>query len=97
MRVEMKRNKHATLSSVCKTIGRDLSALYLRGVKAVLNIVAMISLLMAMTACQTMGIVATDLSCDVFMPITWSKEDSVHTSKQVREHNAAWVSLCVNK
>lgn len=53
-------------------------------------------LMMGATACQTMDIVATDLSCDVFGPITWSKQDSVQTSKQVREHNAAWASLCIN-
>jgi len=32
--------------------------------------------------------------CTVFKPIYWSKDDTLDTAKQVREHNAAWKSVC---
>ena len=41
-----------------------------------------------------MGFVATDISCDAFRPISWSKSDTFDTALQIREHNAAWRSLC---
>lgn len=81
--------------SPCKTTGRALSGLFLRAVKAQLRIAIMAMLTGGLTACRTMDIAATDLSCDVFSPINWSKQDSIQTAKQIREHNAAWVSLCV--
>lgn len=85
----------AMLFSRYKNTAKGLKDLYLRGAKAVLSMAMLIALMMGLTACQTMDIVATDLSCDVFRPISWSKKDTVQTTKQVREHNAAWVSLCV--
>lgn len=99
MQAEARRDKHVMLYSRYKYTDRGLSALCLRGGKAVLNMAMFMALMggvmMGLAACQTTDIVATDLSCDVFGPITWSKDDSVQTSKQVREHNAAWASLCV--
>lgn len=47
-----------------------------------------------LVACQTTDFVATDLSCDVFRPISWSKDDTFRTSQQILEHNAAWRSIC---
>lgn len=81
--------------SPCKTTGRALNRLFLRAVKAQLRIAIVTMLTGGLTACRTTDIAATDLSCDVFSPIIWSKQDSVQTAKQIREHNAAWVSLCV--
>lgn len=47
-----------------------------------------------LSTCQTTGFVATDISCDAFRPISWSKSDTFDTALQIREHNAAWRSLC---
>lgn len=91
-----KADKHVMPFSLYKNIDSVLKFLCLRGVKVALNMMMLSGLMMALTACQTTDIAATDLSCDVFGPISWSKNDSIQTSKQVREHNAAWVSLCIN-
>lgn len=45
-------------------------------------------------ACQTTGSGGTDVSCRVFAPIDWSREDTPATARQVRGHNAAWSDLC---
>lgn len=54
----------------------------------------MMALSVMATACQTMDFVATDISCDAFRPISWSKSDTFETTLQIREHNAAWRPLC---
>ena len=49
----------------------------------------------ALSGCQTMASVATEPTmCTVFKPIYWSKDDTLDTAKQVREHNAAWKAVC---
>lgn len=53
-------------------------------------------------SCQTMGFGATNpppvdpktVACNTFKPITWSKQDTLETAKQIVEHNAAWKALC---
>lgn len=52
-----------------------------------------------LTGCQTMGSAGINTvgSCTIFKPITWSKQDTLETAKQVVEHNAAWKSLCAGK
>ena len=52
-----------------------------------------------LTGCQTMGSagINTAGSCTIFKPITWSKQDTLETAKQVVGHNAAWKSLCAGK
>ena len=49
-----------------------------------------------LTGCQTMGSVeiSTAGTCTIFKPITWSKQDTLETAKQIVEHNAAWKSVC---
>lgn len=50
---------------------------------------------MMLTACGTIPTTATDVSCSAFQPITFSAaSDTPETVRQVREHNAAWRSLC---
>lgn len=66
------------------------------GAKAALKPLTLI-LTIPMVACQTTDIVATDLSCDAFGPISWSRSDTTETAKQIRDHNAAWKALCFKK
>lgn len=37
---------------------------------------------------------AVDTSCYAFAPIRYSRMDTAETRRQIREHNAAWDSLC---
>jgi len=57
--------------------------------------VGLMLLSFVLTGCQTMASVATKPAiCSAFKPIYWSKDDTLETAKQVREHNAAWKSVC---
>ena len=56
----------------------------------------LIALSAILTGCQTMGGAGTDVSCDAFGPLGWSRSDTVQTARDVREHNAAWTALCHN-
>lgn len=48
-----------------------------------------------LTSCQTTASAVTSPAmCTVFKPIYWSKDDTLDTAKQVREHNAVWKSVC---
>lgn len=49
-----------------------------------------------LTACQTTGSAGINTvgTCTIFKPITWSKQDTLETAKQVVEHNAVWKNLC---
>lgn len=48
-----------------------------------------------LTACQTTTPTAvTDTACLAFEPITYSREDTARTATLVRQHNAAFKSLC---
>lgn len=38
----------------------------------------------------------TILTCQVFQPINWADTDTKLTLAQVKEHNAAWASICSN-
>lgn len=51
-------------------------------------------LLLGLTACQTTGSGGTEIACRSFQPFDWSKEDTLHTQKQARGHNAVGVRLC---
>jgi len=46
-----------------------------------------------LAACETSTNVI-DTSCAAFKPITWSSRDTAETIQEVRQHNAAWESLC---
>lgn len=54
---------------------------------------------MMLASCQTMVSGATKASgyCTVFKPISWSKNDTLETAKQIREHNAVWKEICGGK
>lgn len=67
--------------------------------KLVIGFSGMTLVLLALTSCQTTGSSGTNTAswCTVFKPITWSSKDTLETAKQVREHNAAWVAVCVTK
>jgi uncharacterized lipoprotein YajG len=50
---------------------------------------------LVLAACQaTTPTAVTDTSCLAFEPITYSRKDTVMTAQQIREHNAAFQSLC---
>jgi hypothetical protein len=56
---------------------------------------ALLAVPLALAACQTTTPTAvTDTSCLAFEPITYSRKDTVVTARQIREHNAAFQSLC---
>lgn len=58
--------------------------------------VAAMMLTVLLTSCQTMGTVAIESACLTFQPVSWSKNDTLTTIRQIREHNAVWKSLCQN-
>lgn len=70
-----------------------MSAIGLRFAPA-LRRARVIALLVMLAGCQTTGGAGTDVGCDAFMPLSWSKTDTIGTAKGVREHNAAWNALC---
>ena len=48
-----------------------------------------------LTGCQTTTPTAvTDTACLAFEPITYSRKDTPLTNLQIRQHNAAFRSLC---
>ncbi len=54
-----------------------------------------LAVLLTLTGCQTTTPIAvTDTACLAFEPITYSSKDTTLTSQQVRQHNAAFRSLC---
>jgi hypothetical protein len=56
---------------------------------------APLAALLTLTACQTTTPTAvTDTACLAFEPITYSSKDTPLTYRQVRQHNAAFRSLC---
>ena len=56
---------------------------------------APLAALSILTACKTTTPTAvTDTACLAFEPITYSRADSKDTALQVRQHNAAFRSLC---
>ena len=53
--------------------------------------------MMLLAACATptgSGATGDRLACLGFAPIGWSKLDTDATIRAVKEHNAAWVSVC---
>lgn len=50
-----------------------------------------------LAGCQTMAGGGSDVSCEAFGPLSWSREDTVTTAQGVREHNAAWMALCQSR
>lgn len=56
---------------------------------------APLAALSLLTACQTTTPTAvTDTACLAFEPITYSRKDTALTSREIRQHNAAFRSLC---
>ena len=55
-----------------------------------------LTLLPILPSCATTtASVGTDaVACSAFEPIRWSRKDTVDTIRQVKEHNAAWESIC---
>ena len=54
-----------------------------------------ISALLLLAGCAAASAPAVvDTSCQAFEPITYSRRDTPETVAQIRQHNAAWVSLC---
>lgn len=47
-----------------------------------------------MTSCQTMGSGVPSVACETFRPITWSKQDTKPTVRQIVGHNAVGKKLC---
>jgi len=43
---------------------------------------------------RTTDTVGTDVSCEAFRPITWSKRDTQETVADVKTHNAVFGALC---
>jgi hypothetical protein len=35
-----------------------------------------------------------DVACQAFQPITWSKQDTDDTLRQIKAHNAVYLTLC---
>jgi uncharacterized protein YcfL len=61
----------------------------------VLKLLALPATLLILTACQTTTHIAvTDTSCLAFEPITYSRKDTPLTTRQIRQHNAAFSRLC---
>ena len=55
----------------------------------------LLAVLLPLAACQTTTpISVTDTSCLAFQPIRYSRRDTPETAEQIRQHNAAWDSLC---
>ena len=36
----------------------------------------------------------TDIACQAFGPISWSRHDTPPTQRQIVSHNAAWTATC---
>lgn len=61
--------------------------------KLLLPVIGLISLLL--TGCvSTTGSGGTKTVCLATKPITWSKQDTDQTIKEVKAHNAAWKAVC---
>lgn len=54
----------------------------------------LISLTISSVAISGCSTVPTDASCKAFSPITWSKNDTVPTQRQVIAHNKAYLAIC---
>ena len=51
--------------------------------------------MLLLTGCQqTTGSGVRSVACESFKPITWSKQDTRPTVRQVVGHNATGVALC---
>jgi hypothetical protein len=59
----------------------------------------LLTLLPILPGCATTtASVGTDaVACSAFEPIRWSKRDTEETIRQVKEHNAAWMSMCSSR
>ena len=51
-------------------------------------------LIIALTQCEMIPTGATDVSCSAFSVMTFSSRDTEETIRIVRQHNAAWRSIC---
>lgn len=55
----------------------------------------LLGIALMITACTAIPETVTDVSCDVFRPITYSgQNDTPETIEQIRGHNAAWDAIC---
>lgn len=48
------------------------------------------------TSCArtTATVVPTDISCQVFLPISWSQKDTDRTIAEIKLHNAVYAAVC---
>jgi hypothetical protein len=51
---------------------------------------------LSMSSCSSLKSInaKTDVSCELFKPITWSDKDSKNTLEQVFAHNITWDAVC---
>ena len=60
------------------------------------NKLALLAVLPMLIGCRTTTPTAvTDTACLAFEPITYSSKDTPITYRQIREHNAAFRTLCL--
>lgn len=57
---------------------------------------AALAAMMILSGCATMtDSVVTELSCGAFEPINWSVNDTDATILAIKQHNAAWLAVCL--
>jgi hypothetical protein len=58
-------------------------------------LVGLLLLTLTVASCAKMtGIDATSVTCTSFGPISWSKNDTNLTIKEIKAHNASWEAVC---
>ncbi len=68
------------------------------GRRAMRGVLLLMPLTILPGCATTMASVETDaVACSAFEPIRWSKKDTADTIRQVKEHNAAWSTICIKK
>lgn len=64
------------------------------GPQKLATMLAVLLPIILINGCKTTATAVTDVDCDAFQPVQWSKKDTLKTVEQVKEHNAVWRSLC---
>jgi len=73
---------------------KRLTRIFFAGRKKWTLLVVLALVLVVTTGCISTRTDVIDTSCDAFNVITYSSGDTPLTKQQVREHNAAWLSVC---
>lgn len=62
-----------------------------------------LSLMLVLAGCATIPFFGTEprvdvnaVACGAFSPITYSRNDTAETRRQIEQHNASWMALCGN-